>query len=106
MSKEERDDTMEKFRNQTINVLIATDLISRGIDVPEAELVINFDVPTHKVQGKVQANSATYLHRIGRAGRFGKPAIALSLYDREEDKAHLDDIISHYAFDKSKIEDL
>ena len=49
MSKEERDDTMEKFRNQTINVLIATDLISRGIDVPEAELVINFDVPTHKV---------------------------------------------------------
>jgi superfamily II DNA/RNA helicase len=83
MSKEERDETMQKFREQKINVLIATDLISRGIDVPEAELVINYDVPTHKVKGKVYANSATYLHRIARAGRFGKKAIALSIYDRD-----------------------
>ena len=45
MSKEERDSTMERFRKQQINVLITTDLIARGIDVPEAQLVINFDVP-------------------------------------------------------------
>lgn len=49
MQKEERDSTMKLFREQKINVLICTDLVSRGIDVPEAELVINYDVPTHKV---------------------------------------------------------
>jgi superfamily II DNA/RNA helicase len=45
MSKEERDSTMERFRKQQINVLITTDVIARGIDVPEAQLVINYDVP-------------------------------------------------------------
>jgi superfamily II DNA/RNA helicase len=49
MTAEERDKTMQKFRNQEINVLITTDLLSRGIDVPETELVINFDVPFLKI---------------------------------------------------------
>jgi superfamily II DNA/RNA helicase len=45
MTKEERDDTIEKFRTQEINVLITTNLVARGIDVPEVQLVINFDIP-------------------------------------------------------------
>ena len=45
MDKEERDETMEGFRNQVINVLITTNLIGRGIDVPECQLIINYDVP-------------------------------------------------------------
>lgn len=45
MSKDERDETMAKFRRQEIKVLITTNLIARGIDVPEVDLVINFDVP-------------------------------------------------------------
>jgi superfamily II DNA/RNA helicase len=49
MQKEERDATIQKFRNQEINVLITTNLIARGIDVPEVELVINYDVPAKKV---------------------------------------------------------
>lgn len=72
MTKDERDDTIEKFRQQQINVLITTNLIARGIDVPEVELVINYDVPTFKPMGKVMGDSETYLHRIGRTGRFGK----------------------------------
>jgi ATP-dependent RNA helicase DeaD len=51
MSKEERDQTIEKFRNQEINVLITTNLVARGIDVPEVELVINYDVPQKRVNG-------------------------------------------------------
>ena len=79
MSKEERDSTMERFRKQQINVLITTDVIARGIDVPEAQLVINFDVP----QRDRKADPVTYLHRIGRTGRFGSNGIALTLYDGE-----------------------
>jgi len=80
-------------------------LVSRGIDVPEAELVINFDVPCNKVKGVMQASAATYLHRIGRGGRFGKPSVALTLLDpaRPQDQGHMDDIIAHYKFDKEKI---
>ena len=96
---------MADFREQKIHTLICTDLVSRGIDVPEAELVINFDVPCNKVKGQMQASAATYLHRIGRGGRFGKPAVAITLLDpaRAQDKPHMDDIIAHYKFDQSKI---
>lgn len=99
MEKEERDETMAKFRAQEIHVLICTDMIARGVDVPEAELVVNFDVPckqkTSKSNEKV-GDQETYLHRIGRTGRFGKQGLALSLYDREDDKGYLDQIIKHY----------
>lgn len=52
-------------------------MIARGVDVPEAELVINLDVPLRQKQGSKNRNERegdyeTYLHRIGRTGRFGK----------------------------------
>lgn len=92
---------MERFRKQQINVLITTDLIARGIDVPEAQLVINFDVPSR--QGNPEPD--TYLHRIGRTGRFGTNGLALTLYDRDMDKKCLDGIIAHYDM-ASKINEL
>jgi superfamily II DNA/RNA helicase len=49
MTKEERDDTIAKFRRVEINVLITTNMIARGIDVPQTELVINFDVPSMSI---------------------------------------------------------
>jgi superfamily II DNA/RNA helicase len=45
MSKEERDLVMDKFRKLEVNVIITTNMLARGIDVPEIEIVINFDVP-------------------------------------------------------------
>lgn len=99
MSKEERDNTIIKFRNQEINVLITTNLIARGIDVPEAELVINYDVPIKKIDGKSCGDPETYLHRIGRTGRFGKPGIALTIWDRDVDKENLDEIIKYYSME-------
>ena len=45
MGAEERDEFVGKFRRQEINVIITTNLLSRGIDVPQAELVVNFDIP-------------------------------------------------------------
>lgn len=85
MEKEERDEMMKKFRNGEVNVIIATDMLSRGIDVPEVEVVINFDVPTKRFKDQEHGDPETYMHRIGRAGRFGQPGIALTLYDRDRD---------------------
>ena len=80
------------FRRGEATILITTDLLSRGFDLSEIKLVINFDVP-------VKANGPafeTYLHRIGRAGRFGNKAIAVTLFDREIDERNFWEIIEYY----------
>jgi len=46
MEREERDEYIQKFRDREINVVITTNILARGLDVPEVQLVINFDVPT------------------------------------------------------------
>jgi ATP-dependent RNA helicase DDX19/DBP5 len=100
MTPEERDEYVEKFRKGEISVVITTNLLSRGIDVPEIQLVINFDVPTARVKDKQVPDQENYLHRIGRAGRFGVKGIALSIYDREEDERYLREIMAHYKMEE------
>ncbi len=70
------------FRDGSIEVLVATDIAARGIDVEDVTHVINFDVPNI---------AETYVHRIGRTGRAGKSGVALSLCDHEE-RAYIADI--------------
>lgn len=97
MSKEERDETMQKFRDEEISILITTNIIARGVDVPSCELVVNFDVPYLKNnKGEVEPDHATYLHRIGRAGRFGRPGVALTIYDRDLDEEMFFKTLEHY----------
>ena len=94
MSAEERDEMMGKFRRGEVNVFITTNLLARGIDVPEVEIVINYDVPVeHGFKGARKGDPETYLHRIGRAGRFGAKGIAITLLEREEDQTYFDQII-------------
>jgi ATP-dependent RNA helicase DeaD len=69
MSQNKRDRSMEAFRKQHINMLVATDLASRGLDVTDVTHVINFDTTD---------DPYTYLHRIGRTGRMGKDGEAIS----------------------------
>ncbi len=71
----ERDRVLAKFRNQSVRVLVATDVAARGIDVEGLDLVCNYDLP-----GKPD----TYVHRIGRTGRAGKKGLALSFATRRE----------------------
>ena len=66
----ERDRVLAKFRNQSIRVLVATDVAARGIDIADLDLVCNIDLP---------AKPETYVHRIGRTGRAGKAGLAVSL---------------------------
>ena len=78
LEKEARDRVVREFREGTTKVLISTDVLSRGFDVTQVTLVINFDVPTERSDIRVPAYE-TYLHRIGRSGRFGRKGAAFNL---------------------------
>ena len=69
MSSEERKRTHKEFKSGSCRVLITSDLFSRGIDVQQVSVVINFDIPK---------SECTYLHRIGRSGRWGRKGIAIN----------------------------
>lgn len=69
MSQHRREQSMGKFRSGKADILVATDVASRGIDVPRVELVINYDVPNQEL---------TYFHRIGRTARAGAEGKAIT----------------------------
>lgn len=73
--KEERIKIFERFRKGEFKTLISSNLVSRGIDVPSVNVVINFDFPK---------DSPTYLHRIGRSGRFGQIGLAINLITEKD----------------------
>ena len=76
----ERDATIDDFRDGKSKVLITTNVVSRGIDILQVNMVVNYDMPL-TVDGKPDAE--TYLHRIGRTGRFGRKGIAINfVHDR------------------------
>ena len=66
---------MKEFRSGSSRVLIATDLLARGIDVQQVSLVINYDLP---------ANRENYIHRIGRGGRFGRKGVAINFVTADD----------------------
>ncbi len=69
MSQSRREQSMAKFRNGKADILVATDVASRGIDVPRVELVVNYDVPNQEM---------AYFHRIGRTARAGAEGRAIT----------------------------
>jgi superfamily II DNA/RNA helicase len=75
MDQPERNRVMALYRKGSINVLIATDLAARGLDIDEIQLVINFDMAR---------NANSYVHRIGRTGRAGSQGLAISLINSNE----------------------
>jgi len=70
LEQREREEMLVRFANRSCNVLIATDVAARGLDIKELPMVINFDIAT---------DADTHLHRIGRTGRAGSRGIALTL---------------------------
>jgi translation initiation factor 4A len=77
MEQSAREVIMKEFRSGSSRVLIATDLLARGIDVQQVSLVINYDLPTSK---------ENYVHRIGRGGRFGRKGVAINFVTAEDVK--------------------
>ena len=78
-----REKAMQKYRDGKLQVLIATDVASRGIDVDDVDCVINFDVPEE---------NEYYVHRIGRTGRAKRKGVAWSIIGNFPEKAKLDEI--------------
>ncbi len=78
----DRSDVMKKFKDGDVNLLIATDVSARGIDIPNVNYVVNYDLPD---------KPENYVHRVGRTGRGVNKGIAVSFCSLEE-KARLDEI--------------
>ena len=85
MRQSERNKIMEQYKEGKIDILVATDVAARGIDVSDIQVVFNYDIP--------QENDA-YLHRIGRTGRAKKEGVSFVLHSKDEQR-RLDNII-HY----------
>ena len=93
MSQENRNNVIKNFRNGNDRVLITTGLLSRGFDVQQVSLVINFDLPKDK---------ENYIHSVGRCGRFGRRGVVINLVT-EDEYIYLQEIEKFY---KTHVEEL
>ncbi|XP_039009830.1 DEAD-box ATP-dependent RNA helicase 53, mitochondrial-like isoform X2 [Hibiscus syriacus] len=73
-----REATLSGFRNGLFNILVATDVAARGLDIPSVDLVIHYELPN---------TSETFVHRTGRTGRAGRKGSAILIYTREQSRA-------------------
>ncbi|EXB87881.1 DEAD-box ATP-dependent RNA helicase 10 [Morus notabilis] len=75
MSQAKRLGALNLFKSGQYNILVCTDVASRGLDIPSVDMVINYDIPT---------NSKDYIHRVGRTARAGRSGVAISLVNQYE----------------------
>jgi ATP-dependent RNA helicase UAP56/SUB2 len=83
MKQEERIDKYKKFKDFQARIMVATNIFGRGIDIERVNVVVNYDMAE---------NPDTYLHRVGRAGRFGTKGLAISFISSKEDGQVLNDV--------------
>ena len=77
LSQLEREETIRKFKNDKLNILVTTDILSRGIDIKNVNLVINYEVPF---------DPEDYIHRIGRTARAQKTGEAITFINKKQIK--------------------
>ena len=82
-----RDKIVKEFRDGQSRVLITTDLLSRGIDIQQISIVVNYDIPKE---------IESYIHRIGRSGRYGRKGVAIN-FVTDYDKEKIKQIESYYS---------
>jgi superfamily II DNA/RNA helicase len=75
LEQAQRDQIMREFKNGRVNILVATDIVSRGIDIDDIRLVINYDVPN---------DCEDYVHRIGRTARANNDGCAITFVSEKE----------------------
>jgi ATP-dependent RNA helicase UAP56/SUB2 len=94
MDQKDRLRVYNEFKEAKYRIMVATDLLGRGIDIEKINIVINFDMPTESDQ---------YLHRVGRAGRFGTKGLAISFVSSQGDTDILNEVQNRF---EVKVEDL
>ncbi len=93
LESSDRDKLIDDFRFGRSKVLITTNVLSRGIDIPSVSMVVNYDLPTDR-EGR--PDPSTYLHRIGRTGRFGRVGVAISFVHNKKSYEQLMAIRSYF----------
>jgi ATP-dependent RNA helicase UAP56/SUB2 len=96
IKQEERIEKYRKFKEFKARIMVATNLFGRGIDIERVNVVINYDMPE---------NADTYLHRVGRAGRFGTKGLAISFVTSTTDKGVLSEVQSRFVVQVPELPD-
>ncbi|KAE8150781.1 ATP dependent RNA helicase [Aspergillus avenaceus] len=102
----QRDAVIDQFRAGQAKVLITTNVLARGIDVSTVSMVINYDIPEIHQPGarERQADFQTYLHRIGRTGRFGRVGVSISFVSNREEWNMLNQIQQYFSTSIQRID--
>jgi ATP-dependent RNA helicase UAP56/SUB2 len=96
LKQEERIARYKSFKEFNKRILVTTDLFGRGIDIEKVNIVINYDFPD---------NTDQYLHRVGRAGRFGNKGLGISFISRDTDEEQLKALQERFAVEISELPD-
>ncbi|XP_014511609.1 DEAD-box ATP-dependent RNA helicase 38-like [Vigna radiata var. radiata] len=99
LGHDEREKIVKEFRDGLTQVLISTDLLARGFDQQQVNLVINYDLPmkhTASYTREPEPDCEVYLHRVGRAGRFGRKGAVFNLICDQKDERLMSKIENHF----------
>ncbi|XP_021289921.1 DEAD-box ATP-dependent RNA helicase 38 [Herrania umbratica] len=104
LKQEDRDKIVKEFKDGLTQVLISTDLLARGFDQQQVNLVINYDLPV-KHDNRTEPDCEVYLHRIGRAGRFGRKGAVFNLLSGDMDQMIMSKIENHFGTKVAEVAD-
>eukprot|EP00296_Roombia_truncata_P007743 JP446195.1.p3 GENE.JP446195.1~~JP446195.1.p3 ORF type:complete len:237 (+),score=81.00 JP446195.1:658-1368(+) len=97
MKQEDRIAKYKEFKEGKKRILVSTDIFGRGMDIERVNIVINYDMTGAAGENSTAANAAdAYLHRVGRAGRFGTKGLAISFVSSQEDVDVLEHVQSRF----------
>ncbi|KAL2933664.1 DEAD-box ATP-dependent RNA helicase 38 [Bienertia sinuspersici] len=102
LSHEDRDKIVKEFKDGLTQVLISTDVLARGFDQSQVNLVVNFDLPV-KFDAKTEPDCEVYLHRVGRAGRFGRKGAVFNLISDDRDNMIMEKIENHFGIKVTEV---
>ena len=96
----ERDRIIDDFRSGRAKVLITTNVLARGIDVATVSMVVNYDIP---LDVNHRPDPQTYLHRIGRTGRFGRVGVSISFVHDKRSWSELNEIQQYFGVEMTRV---
>ncbi|THG10891.1 hypothetical protein TEA_004479 [Camellia sinensis var. sinensis] len=102
LRQEDRDKIVKEFKDGLTQVLISTDLLARGFDQSQVNLVVNFDLPV-KHEFPSEPECEVYLHQVGRAGRFGRKGAVFNLLCNDRDDMVMSKIERHFNMEVAEV---